>query len=68
MMPGLTGPELCQAIRQSAGAQPKFILLTALSEESQLQDSSSVGVDFCLRKPVNPDEIASLLHPLRTTA
>lgn len=68
MMPGLTGPELCQAIRQSPGRQPKFILLTALSEESQLQDSSSVGVDYCLRKPVNPDEIASLLRPLRTTA
>lgn len=68
MMPGLTGPELCQAIRQGQGRQPKFILLTALSEESQLQDSSSVGVDYCLRKPVNPDEIASLLRPLRTTA
>jgi sigma-B regulation protein RsbU (phosphoserine phosphatase) len=63
VMPGLTGLELCRAVR----AMPResygyFILLTSKSDKTEVADGLDGGADDFLSKPVNPDELRARMR------
>ena len=57
-MPGMTGEELCQAVR-SAGlpAYVYFILLTSHADSEHIVRGLAAGADDFVSKPFNPDEL-----------
>ncbi|WP_407493895.1 PP2C family protein-serine/threonine phosphatase [Pseudooceanicola sp. MF1-13] len=62
MMPGLTGPEFCQAFR----AMPRdnygyFILLTSKADKLDVAEGLTSGADDFLTKPVNSGELRARL-------
>ncbi|MCC5999448.1 MAG: SpoIIE family protein phosphatase [Pararhodobacter sp.] len=58
MMPGMTGIELCRAIR-GLGRQEYvyFILFTARADKAAVAEGLEVGADDFLSKPVDPGEL-----------
>ncbi len=58
MMPGMTGLDLCRALR-SATAQRYcyFILLTSKSEKDEIAQGLDAGSDDFVTKPVDPTEL-----------
>jgi len=58
LMPDLSGMELCQRIRaEFRGTYAYIILLTGVSEKSQLVKALQAGADDYLTKPFHPDEL-----------
>jgi sigma-B regulation protein RsbU (phosphoserine phosphatase) len=58
MMPGMTGLELCQEIRQkSKDRYCYFILVTSKSEKAEVARGLDIGADDFLSKPVNASEL-----------
>lgn len=65
MMPGKTGIEVCQILRQ----QPEFastliIFLSALSDETTELKGLETGADDYLTKPISPKILTSKVHAL----
>ena len=57
-MPGMSGTELCQRVRERRlGSYVYFILLTCREKESDVVAGLDAGADDFLRKPFNPDEL-----------
>lgn len=59
-MPGMTGPELCQAIR--AADLPHYVYIILLTARNRVQDvvaGLSAGADDFLSKPFDPAELAA---------
>jgi DNA-binding response OmpR family regulator len=60
MMPKLDGYELTRRIRAEAALSSiPVILLTARSQESDIDRGFEVGADDYLKKPFNPDELVA---------
>jgi DNA-binding response OmpR family regulator len=60
MMPKLDGYELTRRVRaEEALRSIPVILLTARSQESDIDRGFEVGADDYLRKPFNPDELVA---------
>lgn len=60
MMPKLDGYELTRRVRaESALRSIPVILLTARSQESDIDRGFEVGADDYLKKPFNPDELVA---------
>ncbi|MBN2907328.1 MAG: SpoIIE family protein phosphatase [Rhodobacteraceae bacterium] len=58
MMPGMNGPEFCQAFRElPRESYGYFILLTSKSETVEMVHGLDVGADEFLTKPVNASEL-----------
>ncbi|PTW50521.1 PP2C family protein-serine/threonine phosphatase [Rhodovulum kholense] len=58
MMPGMNGPEFCQAFRDlPRESYGYFILLTSKSETVEMIHGLDVGADEFLTKPVNASEL-----------
>lgn len=58
MMPLLSGPELCRAIRAVSQEQyTSFIILTALNSKSNFVEAFNAGADDFMTKPVDMDEL-----------
>lgn len=58
MMTGMTGLELCKALRAlNLGAYIYFILLTSKTETAEIAHGLEVGADDFLIKPVSGDEL-----------
>jgi two-component system response regulator MtrA len=64
MMPGLSGIDTAHAIRKGGGRHDvPIILLTARTQESDIQQGYAAGVDDYVAKPFSPRELS-----LRVTA
>ena len=62
MMPGMTGPEFCQALRRATpNHYSYFILLTAKSAKEEIAEGLNAGADDFLTKPVNQSELRARL-------
>lgn len=62
-MPGLSGPELCAAIRSSnLGGRVYTILLTGRSAPPDVTAALSAGADEFIAKPVKPDDLAARIR------
>ncbi len=60
MMPRLTGPELCRALRaEPATAGIPVLLLTSRTQEDDVQLGFDAGADDYIAKPFNPRELSS---------
>ncbi len=63
MMPGMAGPEFCQAVRQLPDDVYRyFILLTSKSEADEIAHGLNAGADDFVTKPVNPQELRARLN------
>lgn len=69
MMPGLTGVEVCAALRAHPEARTiRVIMLTARAQESDLQAAFDAGVDEYLIKPFRPGELQDRVAALLSRA
>jgi DNA-binding response OmpR family regulator len=65
MMPHLSGVEVCRAIRGDATLQStRVILLTAKSQEPDVQRGFAAGADDYITKPFSPRELVSRVQAL----
>lgn len=63
MMPGLTGPEICQQLRARSDLQYRYVLLlTARSEKQDLVAGLEAGADDYLSKPFDALELHARLQ------
>lgn len=58
MMPGMTGVDLVRALR-AGGSTMKVLMLTARSQERDLENGFTAGVDDYMTKPFSPRELAA---------
>jgi len=60
MMPGLTGPEVCERVRSRETIQPVYlILLTARSARQDMVSGLNSGADDYITKPFDFDELGA---------
>jgi len=65
MMPRLTGPEVCQKLREDPDtADTAIILLTARAQEADVQRGFATGADDYISKPFSPRELVSRVNAL----
>jgi sigma-B regulation protein RsbU (phosphoserine phosphatase) len=63
MMPGMSGPDLCEAVRALEGqSYPYFILLTSRSDRAAVAQGLDRGADDFLTKPVDAVELRARLR------
>lgn len=63
MMPGLTGPQVCQELRSSSLTQSAYaILLTAKEGTEHVVEGLEAGADDFVNKPFDPGELKARLH------
>lgn len=63
MMPGLSGPSLCRALRDMDGAEyVYFILQTSRAEKNDVAEGLDSGADDFLAKPVNSGELLARIR------
>ena len=63
MMPGLSGLDVCRAVRASATtASMPVILLTAKAQEGDVEQGFAVGADDYVVKPFSPRELVSRIQ------
>jgi CheY-like chemotaxis protein len=62
MMPGMSGIEVCRAIRQDPDlSSTKVILMTAKSGFDNESEARDAGVDHFISKPIMPRQLSSLV-------
>jgi signal transduction histidine kinase len=65
LMPGLTGFELCRAIKADAAlCEIPVVLVTTLREPQEIVQALEVGADSFIRKPFEPDALVLRLRSL----
>lgn len=57
MMPGMTGVDLVRVLR-AEGSTLRVLMLTARSQERDLENGFTAGVDDYMTKPFSPRELA----------
>jgi CheY-like chemotaxis protein len=66
MMPGKTGFEVCELLKQDPNNKDiQIIILTAKGQESDQEWAKSCGADYFLRKPFSPLELIDILKSLK---
>jgi two-component system response regulator MtrA len=69
MMPGMSGLDVCRALRDSIGlAQVPVILLTARAQESDVAQGFDAGADDYVVKPFSPRELAARVNAVLSRA
>lgn len=69
IMPGLSGPAVCAAVRQEpAISETKLVLLTGRSLEDDVLAGLSHGADDYVTKPFDPRDIQRILRPVPLAA
>jgi len=63
-MPGMDGIELSRRLRAAADEDLVVIAVTGWGPASQVFSEDFVHIDHCLRKPVDPAQLARLLPPI----
>ena len=62
MMPGISGFEVCNTVKNILGLKAICILLlTAQSEQGDRRRGVSVGADYYITKPFHPDELVKVV-------
>lgn len=67
MMPGKTGFEVCEILKQDKDFEDiQILILTAKGQESDQEWAKSCGADYFLRKPFSPLELIDILKSIKT--
>ena len=62
MMPGISGYEVCNTVKNVLGLKDIYILLlTAQSQQADKRRGSYVGADNYITKPFNPNELIMIV-------
>jgi len=62
-LPGLSGDEICRAVRSDPELAETFVLvLTALEDQEARRRVRSAGADCYMCKPFDPDRVVSLVE------
>ncbi len=65
MMPGKTGFEVCQAVRDDESlAEVKIVMLTAKGRETDMAKGKALGVDAYIVKPFSTRELAEKVRSM----
>jgi len=65
LMPGLSGIEVCQAVREDpALAETQIIIMTARGAVDSAWQARAAGVNAFIHKPIMPGQIKSLVRRL----
>lgn len=65
MMPGLSGFEVCERLKNSSDTKKIIIImLTAKGQQSDRDWALSVGTDYFLTKPFSPIELYNLIEKI----
>jgi DNA-binding response OmpR family regulator len=63
MMPNMTGPEVCRALRAEAPIRPGYVILvTARNRPEDIIDGLAAGADDYLSKGFNPQELRARIQ------
>lgn len=66
MMPGKTGFEVCEILKQDKDFEDiEILILTAKGQESDQEWAKSCGADYFLRKPFSPLELIDILKSIK---
>lgn len=63
MMPGMTGVDLVRGMR-AEGSTLRVLMLTARSQERDLENGFAAGVDDYMTKPFSPRELAARVNSM----
>lgn len=67
-MPGLSGLELVDAMRERLGpSMPPVVMLTASGDPSDMSRAEAAGVDCYVTKPIGSRDIAMILESVSKT-
>jgi sigma-B regulation protein RsbU (phosphoserine phosphatase) len=62
MMPGMTGPEICRALRETPSSPPSYVILvTARTSLKEVVEGLEAGADDYVTKPYRNDELRARL-------
>lgn len=64
MMPGKDGFEVCRAIRERGGKQPRIVMLTAKGREVERTKGLGAGADDYIVKPFSTEALLTRLAEL----
>lgn len=65
IMPGLDGIEICKAARNDPSlANTQFVVMTSRETYEVEQDAREAGVNYFLRKPIMPRQLAELVDSI----
>lgn len=64
MMPGLTGLEVVERIKEIDNRPIKTLMLTAKSQQSDKEQVLASGVDYYMAKPFSPLKLAELVEDI----
>ena len=59
MMPGLDGPQVCQAIKEDPVLKDTFFIFLTAMEKSYIGEGISKGADDFITKPIDPLEVGA---------
>jgi len=59
MMPGLDGPQVCQAIKSDPALKDTFFIFLTAMEKSYIGEGISQGADDFITKPIDPVEVGA---------
>ncbi len=69
MMPGMSGFEVCQAVRaDEALASVKILMLSAKGRDTDIAKGSAMGADAYMTKPFSTKELAEKVRELLSAA
>ncbi|MGP4068849.1 response regulator [Halobacillus sp. B29] len=66
MMPGLTGIEVAEKISEGCKNRPPIVMLTAKTQESDVEISKNAGIQYFMGKPFSPIELIQLVEEILT--
>ncbi len=59
MMPGLDGPQVCQAVKRDPALKDTFFIFLTALEKSYIGEGISKGADDFITKPIDPVEVGA---------
>jgi diguanylate cyclase (GGDEF)-like protein len=59
MMPGMDGPQVCQAVKQDPVLKDTFFIFLTALEKSYIGDGIAHGADDFITKPIDPLEVSA---------
>jgi len=59
MMPGISGPQVCQAVKTDPALKDTFFIFLTALEKSHIGDGIAHGADDFITKPIDPLEVSA---------
>jgi CheY-like chemotaxis protein len=64
MMPGMTGIEVAHALSEGWKQQHPIIMLTAKTQQSDIEETKKAGIPYYMAKPFSPAQLVLLVEDI----